>query len=69
MYKDLNLDSTLYIDECIRMYRVITGACEYGTRSFIESLPEVKYQYSIEEIIELTKGQFGNDRLVQFMKN
>ena len=70
MYKDLTLDSILSKDECIRMYRVITGACEYGTRSFVSKKEpsKIKDKYSIRELIKLTKGQYGNDKLVQFLK-
>ena len=71
MYKDLTLDSILSKDECIRMYRVITGACESGTKYFVskQEPSKIKDSYSIIELIEVTKGQFGNDKLVQFMEN
>ncbi len=70
LYKDLTLDSILTKDECIRMYRVITGECEYGTRSFVskQEPSKIKDKYSIRELIKLTKGQYGNDKLVQFLK-
>jgi hypothetical protein len=50
------------------MYRVITGACEFGTRSFVESLGEVKDQYTVSEVIKLTEGQWGHARLIEFMR-
>ena len=70
MYKDLTLDSILSKDECIRMYRVITGACESGTKYFVskQEPSKIKDKYSISELIELTKGQYGNNKLVQFLK-
>ena len=70
MYKDLTLDSFLSKDECIRMYRVITGACESGTKYFVskQEPSKIKNSYSIKELIELTEGQYGNDKLVQFLK-
>ena len=70
MYKDLTLDSILSKDECIRMYRVITGACENGTKYFVSKQEPIKIKnsYTIKELIELTEGQYGNDKLVQFLK-
>ena len=70
MYKDLTLDSILPKDECIKMYRVITGACESGTKYFVskQEPSKIKDKYSISELIELTKGQYGNNKLVQFLK-
>ena len=67
-YENLTLDNVLTKEEAIKMYRVITGSCEYGVRNFVESLPEVKDKYSIQEIVDLTTGQYGNDTLRNFFK-
>lgn len=48
---------------------MVTGACESGTRYFVEQQNTVKDNYTIKEIIELTKGQYGNETLVKFLKN
>ena len=58
-YEDLSLDSVVTKEEAIKMYRAITGACEAGTKHFVGGLRELKPRYTIAEIIELTKGQFG----------
>ena len=58
-YKNLTLDSVVSQEEAIKMYRVITGACEAGTKHFVKSLNEVKKEYSIAEIIEITQGNYG----------
>lgn len=50
------------------MYRVITGACEAGTRNFVEGLSKRKKKYTVAEIIEQTKGQYGNDTFKEFFK-
>ena len=61
-YEGLTLDSELSYEEAIICYRVITGACSFGTKDFIENrLPKKKETYTIGEIIELTNGEFGND--------
>jgi len=64
-YENLTIDDILSKEECIKMYRAITGACEYGTRSFVER-QKTKKKYSIKKIIELTKGQFGNETFTKF---
>ena len=60
-FKQLTINSILSLRECIECYRVITGACESGTKNFIEtSLPKPEKEYSIKEIIDITKDQFGH---------
>ena len=68
-YEDINLDTVLTKEECIVMYRAITGACEEGTKYFVEKQDKVKKKYKISEIIEATKGQFGNELLIKFFKS
>ena len=65
-YRHLTLDSVLPFDEAVTMYRVITGACQAGTQQFLESLPELKEAYSVREMIELTRGQYGADKFAEF---
>ena len=67
-YESMTLDTVLTKEECIVMYRAITGACEEGTKYFVESQDKVKRKYKISEIIEATKGQFGNELLIKFFK-
>ena len=70
-YENMSIETELNKIEAIRMYRVITGACEAGTKYFVEQYEkqnDKKEIYSIEEIIEMTKGQYGNDKLIQFFK-
>ena len=65
-YAELTLDSILPFERAIEAYRVITGACSAGTRGFVKQLKVVKEQYSIREICELTKDQFGGSDFAQF---
>ena len=65
-YKGLDLNKKRPFKECIEMYRVITGACSTGTKHFIESNSIKKKQYSITEIINITKGQYGCDSFSSF---
>ena len=69
-YEDYTLDTEVTHEEAIKMYRVITGACEAGTRHFVENvLAEKKEKYTVKEIIKLTEGQYGNETLKEFMEN
>ena len=67
-YKNLTLDSVVKKEDAIAMYRVITGACQQGTQKFLDSLPELKEEYTVREIIELTKGQYGTETFVKFFE-
>ena len=65
-YKSMNLDSVLTLKEGIEAYRVITGACEFGVKNFIEGLGKAKSKYTIKEIIKITKGCYGNNTFSNF---
>ena len=68
-YENLTLDSELTFEEAIECYRVITGACSFGTKDFVENyLSEKKGKYTIREMIELTKGRYGNETFERFFK-
>ena len=70
MYNNFTLDTEMTFAEGIQMYRKITGACEPGTRHFVNNiLRDKKEKYKVKEIIELTKGQYNNKVLVEFFKN
>ena len=65
-YRDLTLESEVSKDQAITMYRVITGACQAGTENFINGLKELNDRYTIQEIIDLTRGQYGSDVFEKF---
>ena len=67
-YENLTLDSVVTFEEAVKMYRVITGACEAGTKYFVSQLSEVKKKYTIAEIIKLTEGQYGSDSFKKFFE-
>lgn len=66
-YKDCTLDTIVSQEEAIKMYRTITGACEFGTKKFCSNI-KLKKEYSIKEIIDITKGQYGNETFKNFFK-
>jgi len=65
-FEHLTLDSVLTFEDSVACYRTITSACSFGTRDFVESNGFVEKDRTIREIIELTKGSYGNDLFVQF---
>ena len=70
-YEKLTLESELTFDEAVACYRVITGACKFGTNDYLKHrLPEPrKEKYTIKEIIELTKGEYGGKEFREFFEN
>ena len=65
-YKNISLDVPIPTDEAIQMYRVITGACREGTRSFCDNLTDIKETYTIREISKITEGAYGNGVFKRF---
>ena len=69
-YNDWTLDTAITHAEAIEAYRVITGACAMGTRHFCETIlgDKKKEKYTVAEVIELTKGQYGAESFKEFFK-
>ena len=67
-YKEWKKDTIVTHAEAIEAYRVITGACALGARHFCESVlgENKKDKYTIAEVIELTKGQYGSETFEKF---
>jgi len=66
-YENLTLESVLTFEKAIECYRVVTGACSFGTKDFVVNrLFDKKKKYSIAEIIELTKNEYGNSTFKNF---
>jgi hypothetical protein len=68
-YKNLTLETVLTKEDAIQCYMTITGACDAGTKYFIDNLDKVKSEYSIKEIIEITNGQYGNSKFQYFINS
>ena len=71
-YSTLTLDDKLNYEEAIMCYRVITGACRAGTLRFLKEhnlIKNHKKEYTIKEIIELTKNDYKGDVFMNFFKN
>jgi hypothetical protein len=64
-YEGMALDTVMTFGEAIQCYRAITGACEAGTRGFVESHGK-RDKYTIDDMIEVTRGQYGAETFVKF---
>ena len=68
-YRRYNLNTEVTLEEGVEMYRVITGACAFGVKNFVETnLDEVKQRYKVSEIISLTEGRYGHEKFRSFFK-
>ena len=68
-YRGIDCDKPMTLTEAATMYRIITGACSQGTQRFIDSQGDaLKESYTVNEIIELTKGQYGGDAFRRFFE-
>ena len=65
-FKHLTIESKLTFKEAIECYRVITGACSFGTKDFIKSTGLKSKSYTIKEMIDLTKNRYGNETFTNF---
>ena len=68
-YKNLKLTHSLSFKDAIVCYRVITGACSFGTKDFVQNRLKTKQnKFTISEIINVTKGEYGNKEFTNFFK-
>ena len=67
-YSALTIDSVVSKDDAITMYRIITGARKAGTEYFIGKLQEVKPEYKIAEIIDMTRNAYGGETFRNFFE-
>jgi len=53
------------VEDMIRAYRSITGACEFGVKSFCSS-KRLKKKYTVKEVLKMTEGQYGSSEFKKF---
>ena len=70
-FKKWDINTKISLKEAIESYRVITGACEFGTKTFVstneEKIKKIK-DITPLEIIKLTRGQFGANKYYTFFE-
>ena len=65
-YMDYTMDTVVSFEDAKTMYRIITGSCKAGTEQFVNGLRSVKEQYTVREIIEITKNAYRGDVFKSF---
>jgi hypothetical protein len=65
VYKTWTLDRMVTKKEAIHAYRIITGACEAGVRSWMEQR-ETPEKITVKGIVEITKGAYGAAEFERF---
>ena len=68
-FKNLSLKTVLSFEKMIECYRVVTGACGFGVREFVESNKIEQKEYTIEEVIGLTKNSYGGSSFASFFNS
>ena len=63
-FRNLPLDTVKSPEEWAFVYRMVTGACQYGTKDFM-SRRTLKDQYTLSEIIAETAGAYGHSDFVR----
>ena len=67
-FKHLTQESVLLMSEAVIAYRVITGACGFGVKDYLKNrLPKEKKEFSMTEVVELTKDEYGGRRFSEFI--
>ena len=68
-YECLKLNDIRDLNFWVVCYRTITGACALGTENFIETFKDkIKPQMTLQEVINLTIGQYGHNTFINFFK-
>ena len=67
-YRDYTMDTVVSFEDAKTMYRIITGSCKAGTEQFVNGLRSVKEQYTVREIIEITKNAYRGEVFKSFFE-
>ena len=64
-FKGWKLDNKITLGQAIKSYRIITGACEQGVKTWMENR-DIPASMTVAQAIELTRGAYGNDAYAKF---
>lgn len=65
-YKELTLNSVLPLTDIVIIYRIITNSCKQEAQNFISNIKDTSRNYSIGEVIQLAKNQYGTKKFASF---
>jgi hypothetical protein len=60
-YRNMPLTTRKSVTKWVEIYRLATGACQLGTKMFLEQANLQKKSYTLTEVLAETKGQYGHD--------
>ena len=66
-FKKWKKNKVISMPDAIRAYRVITGACESGTKQWV-CTHEVPKSLTVKKAIELTRGAYGHEKFSEFFE-
>ena len=66
-YRNMALTTRKTRPRWVEAYRMVTGACRMGTDMFLAG-KTLKASYTLSEVLELTRGQYGADRFAEIVK-
>ena len=67
-FEGWTLKTCVSLAGAVKAYRSITGACEAGVRGFCEQHGKMPAKLTVEEIVEMTKGKYGNEQFAKFFE-
>ena len=68
VYKNMPVDTIKTPKEWAAVYHVVTGACIAGCEDFMKGKGKLKKQYTLDEILEQTKGAYGHDKFISVVR-
>ncbi len=68
-YKNMPMHTRKSPEDWAFVYRMVTGACQYGTKQFIEAKGELRRTYTLAEILDETKGAYGHNTFAKVVRN
>ena len=68
-YREIKSDDVHKLDFWVIAYRTITGACSFGTNTYLENNKDkYKPEMTLDEVIKATEGQYGAATFREFFK-
>ena len=68
-YQNLDKTKEYELNFWVIAYRIITGACSFGTNQYLENNKEkYKDKMTLQEVLTATVGQYGHNTFAEFFK-
>ncbi len=67
-FKGMDLNTKKTPQEWGKIYRAVTGSCQYGVNEFIKGQSDLKKEYTLSEILDKTKNAYMGLRFKEIIK-